>query len=126
MAKHLKTGQRGEALAEERLRSLGYRILERNWRFKHLEVDLIAVEADMLVFVEIKTRNDLRYGQPEDSVDWRKERKLARAAEIYIHKTNYHGEIRFDIVSVLWPQDLPTHFDAPPRVEIIKDAFWPK
>lgn len=126
MAKHLKTGQRGEALAEERLRSLGYRILERNWRFKHLEVDLIAVEADILVFVEIKTRNDLRYGPPEESVDWKKERKLARAAEIYMDKTKYNGEIRFDIVSVIWPQDLPTQFHAPPTVEVIKDAFWPK
>ena len=126
MAKHIKTGQKGEALAEKKLQGLGYRILERNWRFKHLEVDLIAVESDVLVFVEIKTRNDLRYGSPDEAVDCKKERKLARAAEIYMDKTRYDGEVRFDIVSVLWPQDMPTHFDAPPTVEVIKDAFWPK
>ena len=59
-------------------------------------------------------------------MDWKKEKKLARAAEIYMDKTKYNGEIRFDIVSVIWPQDLPTQFHAPPTVEVIKDAFWPK
>lgn len=126
MAKHLDTGRQGEALAENALMEMGYQILERNWRHKHLEVDLIAVEDNMLVFVEVKTRNDLRYGEPHEAIDWKKEQKLARAANIYLSQQSYKGEVRFDIVSVVLPQDVPVGLDVAPTVEVIRDAFWPK
>lgn len=126
MAKHLDTGRKGEALAETALTEMGYQILERNWRHKHLEVDLIALEKGMLVFVEVKTRNDLRYGEPHEAIDWKKEQKLARAANIYLSQQSYKGEVRFDIVSVVLPQDVPVGLDIVPTVEVIRDAFWPR
>lgn len=126
MAKHLDTGRKGEALAETALTEMGYQILERNWRHKHLEVDLIALEKGMLVFVEVKTRNDLRYGEPHEAIDWKKEQKLARAANIYLSQQSYKGEVRFDIVSVVLPQDVPAGLDIVPTVEVIRDAFWPR
>lgn len=126
MAKHLHTGSRGEDIAEKTLRAQGYTILARNWRYKHLEVDLIALDKDILVFVEVRTRNDSQHGQPYESIGREKEQKLARAANIYLSQQNYDGEIRFDIVSVILPQNLPTGIHFEPEVIVIKDAFWPE
>ena len=126
MAKHLTTGSRGEEIAERTLLAQGYRILERNWRFKHLEVDLIASDGNILVFVEVRTRNDSRYGQPYESIGRQKEQKLARAASIYLNQRGYDGEIRFDVVSVVLPHDLPSGIVFEPEVAVIKDAFWPQ
>lgn len=126
MAKHLTTGSRGEDIAEETLLAQGYRILERNWRFKHLEVDLIARDGSILVFVEVRTRNDSQYGLPYESIGRQKEQKLARAANIYLSQQGYDGEIRFDVVSVILPQNLPSGIVFEPEVIVIKDAFWPE
>lgn len=126
MAKHLHTGKQGEQLAANALIAKGYRILERNWRSKHLEIDLIAMDEDILVFIEVKTRNDLRYGDPYEAIDWKKEKKLARAANAYMKQINHRSDIRFDIVSIVYPQDVPGNFKIAPQVEVIQDAFWPK
>lgn len=126
MAKHLHTGKHGEQLAADTLIARGYRILERNWRFQHLEVDLIAMDQEILTFIEVKTRNDLRYGDPHEAIDWKKEKRLARAASAYMKQIRHQGEIRFDIVSIIYPQDIPGNFKIEPTVEVIQDAFWPK
>jgi len=126
MAKHMTTGHKGEAIAEKTIAAQGYRILERNWRYKHLEIDLIALDGDTLAFVEVRTRNDSQFGEPYESIGRGKIRKLARAANIYINQQNYGGEIRFDIVSVILPQNLPSGIHIEPEVNLIKDAFWPE
>lgn len=126
MAEHLTTGHKGEAIAEKAIAAQGYRILERNWRYKHLEIDLIALDGDILAFVEVRTRNDSQFGEPYESIGTAKINKLARAANIYINQQKYDGEIRFDIASVILPQNLPSGISLEPEVTVIKDAFWPE
>jgi putative endonuclease len=112
-------GQKGEQMAAEYLRSKGYQILETNWRVGHLEVDIIAIDTTMLVFVEVKTRASSAFGEPEVFVDMAKQRHLIRAANIYIGKTGINKEVRFDIVSVILNEGVKS-------VKHIEDAFKPR
>ncbi|OIP80909.1 YraN family protein [Candidatus Peregrinibacteria bacterium CG22_combo_CG10-13_8_21_14_all_44_10] len=89
----------GENLAAEYLCGIGYKILERNFRYKNFgEVDLICMDGDEVVFVEVKRRSSDACGTPEDSIDWRKISKIARIAEIYLDITK---PWRIDAVLVL-------------------------
>jgi len=124
-AKHLSKGRRGEEIAEKTLLNQGYRIIARNWRHRQLEVDFVAEDEGTLVFVEVKTRNEISFGQPYEAVDRQKERLLARAANAYIRQHRHRGEIRFDIVSVVFSEDLPGGMSLRPEIRLIKDAFWP-
>ncbi len=81
---HLRIGARGEDAAAEHLEAIGYRILARNYRCRHGEIDLVADDADVLVFVEVKTRHASAYGAPRDAVTSAKRRKLARTASHYM------------------------------------------
>ena len=97
----LPLGRRGERAAEKYLRRCGYRIVKRNFRAAGAEIDLVAMDGDVLVFVEVKTRRGLDAGAPEEAVDERKQRQIRRAAEIFA--TRYREdeiEMRFDIVAV--------------------------
>lgn len=115
MAKHLDTGKYGEQLAIDYLIKSGYTILAINWRYRYWEVDAIAKEGPILVFVEVKCRGNNRYGEPEEFVDVKKQKNLIQAAEAYLEQVQHVGEIRFDIVSV----SLDTK-----EIKLIKDAFW--
>lgn len=119
-AKHIQIGKLGEEIACRYLEKKGYQILHKGWRYKHLEVDVIIKDGAILVFVEVKTRSKDTYGMPYEAVDWKKQRKLDRAANIYISKTKHEGDIRFDIISIL-----ATEIDNPEIIHI-KDAFWPE
>jgi putative endonuclease len=125
MAKHLEMGAQGEELAKAFLLKKGYLLRAQNWRHKHLEVDLIMQDGNVLVFVEVKTRQNSQYGHPYEGVRPDKIRKLARAANLYMVLHNYEGEIRFDIVSVIIPQNLPVGVYYPPDINHYEDAFWP-
>lgn len=120
MGEHLLTGQRGEQAALTYLLQCGYRLQSQNWRYKHLEVDLIMYDADVLVFIEVKTRSSGNFGLPFEAVDWKKKRKLVRAANIFIDRNYYQGEIRFDIISI-FANESGKH-----NIRHIKDAFWPQ
>lgn len=100
MSDKIKTGNRGETLAADFLRKKGFEIVARNYRFKRCEIDLIARRDNWTIFVEVKTRSSLSYGQPEEFVSAQQARRIFEAAEEYIFSTNWHGHIRFDIVSV--------------------------
>jgi len=97
----------------------GYRILERNWRCGHLEVDIIAENDDFLVMVEVKTRKSTAFGSPEMFVDRQKQWHLIRAAIRYAKFKGVTKEIRFDIISVI---------NSPKIQEIkhIENAFKPR
>ena len=119
MAKHLETGQKGEAIAINFLQQLGYQIQATNWRHRRAEVDIIAKDGEVLVFIEVKTRTDDAFGNPASFVTPKKERFLADAANVYMEEIGHYWEIRFDIVGiVLWSAE---------RVEVrhYKDAFFP-
>jgi len=119
MAMHLQTGLSGEMAALDYIRNLQYKILETNWRYKHLEVDIIAMDGDTLVFIEVKTRRNADYGMPFEAVSYHKQQKLDRAANLYIAFNKYEGEIRFDIISILMQGNSY-------QIEHIPDAFWPE
>jgi putative endonuclease len=78
------TGARGEALATEYLRGAGYTILGANWRCRLGEIDVIAQDGPVLVFVEVRTRSSARLGSPEESVTSTKRRRLADLAQTYL------------------------------------------
>ena len=101
MAKHLELGRKGEDLATEYLLKQGFTILERNWTYENAELDIIARDEDILVFVEVKTRTGNAYGDPEDAVDKRKISKILEAAEAYVEEKNLDNEIRFDIIAIV-------------------------
>ena len=113
-----KTGTEGESRAVEHLRSLGYEILETNWRFGQEEIDIIARDKDFLVVAEVKTRSSNYFGEPEAFVNKQKQRHLIKAAGAYIDKHNLNLEVRFDIVSVLKSGDNY-------KVQHISNAFYP-
>lgn len=119
MAKHNETGKAGELAARRFLENKGYTILETNWRFHRAEVDLIAKDGKILVFVEVKTRSSDAFGKPEAFVDARKQRFLAEAASAYMELTGHDWEIRFDIVSVL------VNPGGEALLEHFEDAFFP-
>ncbi|MEC3880720.1 YraN family protein [Parapedobacter sp. 10938] len=116
----LQRGKQGEDAAVRLLQQQGYRIRHQNWRYKNLEVDIIADEGGILVFVEVKTRASHAYGMPYEFVDYAKQAKLTRAANQYIAAAKYGGEIRFDVVSILYSEKNKTY-----NMRLIRDAFWP-
>ena len=119
MASHNDLGRRGEDIAKEYLENMGYRILQMNWKYGKAEVDVIAHYENTLVFVEVKTRSSVDYGLPEDFVDHKKERQLEFAANEYLEDSSYQGEIRFDIVAIVFENK---HIY---KINHIEDAFWP-
>ena len=98
----VEKGRRGEDLAVAFLLERGYGILERNWRQKTGEVDIIARCGDMLVFCEVKSRRSLCCGSGAESVDRRKQFHIIRTAMIYMQKLNLTDQAcRFDIIEVM-------------------------
>jgi putative endonuclease len=98
---HIETGSRGEDLAEEYLLKKGFKILERNFRFKRSEIDLIGEKDGCIVFFEVKTRKNGIYGNPEEAVNAKKLNKIKEAAEEYLYQLDWQGNVRFDILSIL-------------------------
>ena len=119
MALHLDLGRKGEALAKAHLENAGYEILDENWTYGKLEIDLVAYKDKMMIFAEVKTRTGNFFGQPEDFVDARKQRLLVEAAEEYIYLMDHQGEVRFDIIAILF--DNKNNY----TLNHIEDAFWP-
>ena len=118
MAEHNELGLRGELMAKEYLEKQGFGILEINWRYKRAEVDIIATKGEMLVLVEVKTRKGNYFGFPEESVNEKKQEMLLQAAWEYMEKHGLEGEVRFDIVSIIFDKDKSELFH-------IEDAFFP-
>lgn len=100
MAQHNDLGMLGEDLAADYLRRKGYVLVERNWRSGHREIDIVARQGDTLVFVEVKARANLLYGNPEDAVGRRKMHLLVMAADAYLRCNALDCEVRFDVITV--------------------------
>lgn len=93
-------GNNGEAYAALYLQKEGYILLHSNWRGGRGEIDLIALQQDVTVFVEVKTRKNTRYGFPEESVSTRKMENLLKTAEQYLLLFP-SKKIRFDVISII-------------------------
>lgn len=100
MEKHDK-GKAGELMAAEFLSENGYRILQKNWRVQHLEIDIIVENDDYVVIVEVKTRNSRDFGDPYEFVSRKKQSLLVKAAQFYAEKFKIEKEIRFDVVAII-------------------------
>ena len=94
------TGNKGEELAAVYLSDKGYEIIERNWRFRYAEVDIIAAKNSRLHFFEIKTRTSDKYGKPEESMSHKKMKMLKIAAEEYQYKNPQWKYVQFDVLAI--------------------------
>ena len=116
-AGHLEQGQAGEDVAVQLLKKLGFRILERNWRCRGGEVDVICLDRDVVVFVEVRTRGAQCRSTPAQSVNRAKINKLARAASLFLSQRDWwERSCRFDVVAVV-------HTAQGHRLEHIPNAF---
>jgi putative endonuclease len=95
-------GARGEELAARYLLSTGWEIIGRNWRCRYGELDLIARDAEVTAFIEVKTRRGLGFGPPAESVTYQKRRRIRTLALLWLkeHDGPYRT-VRFDVISVL-------------------------
>lgn len=110
-------GNEGERLAAQYLEENGYQILERNYRYQKAEIDIIALQKEVLVVVEVKSRSSDYFGNPESFVSKKKIQLLVMATDHYINKNNLSVTVRFDIISILMEKNVP-------NMQHIKDAFY--
>ena len=110
-------GRRGEDLACDELRRRGYAIVERRFRTRHGELDIVARDGDVVVFVEVKARTNGNFGTPLESVTWQKRQRLSRMAVQYLaHRRLESALCRFDVVAI-------TEDAGATRVEVVQNAF---
>lgn len=112
------TGSLGEDSAVKYLKKNGFKIVERNFSSKSGEIDIIATDGEVLVFVEVKTRGSVSHGRASEAVDSRKQKRIIKTTQLYLVKKygNNPPEVRFDIVEVYHNEGV---FDC----ELIEDAF---
>ena len=116
MSSKAAIGAKGEHIAAIYLEKKGYKIIERNYRFKLAEIDLIASIENFIVFVEVKARSSNKFGHPEEAVNAKKARKVIEGAEHYLEAINWKGNIRFDIIAVKLGQEID--------IQHFEDAFY--
>lgn len=117
MANHNDLGTLGEHIAAKYLQKLGYIIVAQNWQWGKAEVDLIVYDRNILVFVEVKTRQNATFGLPELAVNARKQQLLYDLATEYMYQIAHEQEFRFDVIAIiLEPKTDIQHFP---------DAFFP-
>lgn len=121
MATHNDLGKWGEEMAVQYLREQGYTILDRDWRFGHRDLDIVARTPDgiVVVFVEVKTRTSDVVSSPHDAVDARKIKSLGAAANAYVKEFQIWDELRFDIISIIGDRSETA------LLEHVEDAFNP-
>ncbi|NLG54249.1 MAG: YraN family protein [Rhodococcus sp.] len=127
MAENMTLGAEGEQIAADFLTTQGMEIVERNWRSRNGEIDLIARDGHHLVFIEVKTRSGTGYGLPSEAVTAAKQRRIRMLAIEWLRSSgNYWQRIRFDVVSVLVHRGRNRGSEASgeqPVIEHIADAF---
>ncbi|WP_457576406.1 YraN family protein [Desulfomarina sp.] len=112
------TGRAGEKEASRFLEKNGYTVLEKNYRRKFGEIDIIARKDDYLVFIEVKTRTGHSHGDPLEAVTDRKQRQISRVAQCYLSEKRLHDTAaRFDVIAVNMTKN------STPEIELIVNAF---
>lgn len=117
MTKHIKLGKEGERLATDFLERKGYIILERNYRFKKVEIDIIAKKDNILSVVEVKTRSSTYYGNPEAFVKPQQIKNLVAAIDQYIISNDLDMEVQFDIIAIVKEKNET-------KIEHLENAFY--
>ena len=115
---HIELGQKGEEVAVNHLSTKGYVVIERNYKWKSSEVDIICKKDNLLVVVEVKTRNSMALGEPYLSVTRSKQRQIIKVTNQFILSNNVHEDVQFDVVSIILNQHQL-------QIEHIENAFYP-
>ncbi len=120
MSSSYDLGIKGEALAAEHLCRLGMQILETRWRDHSFETDIIAFDpsTEEMAFVEVKTRTSGQWGNPEEAITPIKIRRLVASADHYMKMHHDMHAVRFDVFSIIIPQD------GSPHIDYYRDAFY--
>lgn len=118
MVSQREIGEIAEGLAQQHILKLGYKILNTNWYYGHLELDIVARDGDELVIVEVKSRSGIRYEHPSEAVTNAKIKRIVEAADAYIQEKDIELETRFDVITVIF-------FGEKFELEHFKDAFYP-
>lgn len=118
MAQHNDLGKEGESIARMYLMQNGYEIIDQNYRCQKGEIDLIALKDDLIVFIEVKTRQSKEIQDPLLSVTKRKQKLIIKTADAYIKENDIDLEARFDIISIL-----TNKYES--EIEHIDGAFYP-
>jgi len=112
-------GALGENIAEEYLTNMGYIVLDKNFRSKFGEIDIIGKDGNYIAFIEVKARYGSIYGTPAEAVTPRKQNKIYKTAQLYILKKRiFKFNFRFDVIEVILNSK-----DNDYSVRLIKDAF---
>ncbi len=101
MAEHNELGKKGEQIAENFLIKNNFRILDKNWRYRHLELDIIALKDDFIVVVEVKTRTTDFIDNLSKIISKKKRLLLIKATNAYINSHKIEKEVRFDIIFIV-------------------------
>lgn len=115
---HIAIGFTGEDLAASFLKEQGYIILERNWRYKHFEIDIIASYENVLVFIEVKTRSSLAFGYPEESISKIKMNRLKIASSLYHYHHPQFKRIQFNVIAILLEAERPM------AIKMFQDVYF--
>jgi putative endonuclease len=111
-------GQHGEALVADWYEQAGYEILDRNWRRREGELDLVLGRGRIVVFCEVKTRSSNRFGAPVEAVTATKQRRIRVLAGLWLGERSFRGrELRFDVASVMVERG------AEPVIDVLEGAF---
>lgn len=116
MAAHNELGKWGEALAAEFVEKQGYEILERDWKSGHHDLDIIARDENTLVIIEVKTRRNRLFGDPEEAIDYKKRLSLQSAINHYVKSHRIKIPVRFDVISIVGM------IGSTPEIDHIKDV----
>ena len=116
MAAHNELGKWGEDLAAKFLEEQGYEILERDWKSGHHDLDIVAGNEGGIAIVEVKTRRNRLFGDPEEAIDYKKRLSLQSAINHYIKAHHIKAPVRFDVISIVGT------IGSTPEIDHIKDV----
>lgn len=116
MAAHNELGKWGEDIAAAFVDKKGYEILQRDWKSGHHDLDIIAKDEDTLVIIEVKTRRNRLFGNPEEAIDYKKRQSLLSATNHFVKSHHINVPVRFDIISIVGT------IGSTPEIDHIKDV----
>lgn len=116
MAAHNELGKWGEEIAAAFVEKKGYEILQRDWKSGHHDLDIIAKDEDTLVIIEVKTRRNRLFGNPEEAIDYKKRQSIQSAINHFVKSHHINAPVRFDIISIVGM------IGSTPEIDHIKDV----
>ena len=115
---NIEKGIHGENVATDYLLQNGHTVIERNWRYKKFEIDIITTKEDILHFIEVKTRTTNQFGNPEESISTVKMNALKKGAEQYLLQNTQWKNIQFDVISIKLQNQIVE------EIFLIEDVFF--